>query len=282
MAVEEAATGESARDVAVARTTPGRTAAVEAGPEEPRRAVRPDTDGGDTAGGTGTGRAGPAGDAERPVAEAPAPTAERAVPAPATEAPSVAEAPADGARPDSRQQPRLRTSAARQPATGEAVVADADEAPEAPAATAAAPPAAPTGQDSGASEPARAVAPPTGDTPAETAAAPSGPVTAAAPTTTPSPPAAEPASATPAEQDASPPPPKPYLQAGVFTQEGLADRLVAGLAERGVPARALPITFRGRAAQRVRAGPFETRDEMRAAIRALRAFGVADAAPVER
>ncbi|MEM6972267.1 MAG: SPOR domain-containing protein [Pseudomonadota bacterium] len=73
-----------------------------------------------------------------------------------------------------------------------------------------------------------------------------------------------------------------YVQAGVFTAKSYGFRLHENLTSRGIAADVLPTTFLGRDAIRVRAGPFETAEERRFAMTALRELGINDALPVSR
>ncbi|MEM9781942.1 MAG: SPOR domain-containing protein [Pseudomonadota bacterium] len=73
-----------------------------------------------------------------------------------------------------------------------------------------------------------------------------------------------------------------YVQAGVFTAKSYGYRLHKNLTDKGIAADVLPTKFLGKDAIRVRAGPFETAEERRSAMAALRALGINDALPVSR
>ncbi|MEO1456599.1 MAG: SPOR domain-containing protein [Pseudomonadota bacterium] len=74
-----------------------------------------------------------------------------------------------------------------------------------------------------------------------------------------------------------------YIQAGIFSSEGNAGALVKALQLAGIEADPLEIQLSGRPALRVRAGPFESLEERRRALRLLRSrLGAPDAHPVAR
>jgi len=75
---------------------------------------------------------------------------------------------------------------------------------------------------------------------------------------------------------------RPFIQAGIFAVSENARRLVRRIREAGYPAEGKPMTFNGREALRVVAGPFATAAERGAALDAIRNLGPSDAVPVRR
>lgn len=75
---------------------------------------------------------------------------------------------------------------------------------------------------------------------------------------------------------------RPFVQAGVFSVEDNARRVVANLREAGYDGRISNVTLGSGVAYRVVAGPFDSRERRRDATRLLRSLGIADAAPTRR
>ncbi|MEL6575556.1 MAG: SPOR domain-containing protein [Pseudomonadota bacterium] len=75
---------------------------------------------------------------------------------------------------------------------------------------------------------------------------------------------------------------RPFVQAGVFSVEGNAQRVVATLRSAGHGGRISNVTLQSGPAFRVVAGPFTSRADRQDAIRVLRNLGIADAAPTRR
>lgn len=76
---------------------------------------------------------------------------------------------------------------------------------------------------------------------------------------------------------------QPYIQAGIFSVQGNATKLIRRMRSKDIPAEARPITFRGKRATKVLAGPFQTTAERSAALRTIRGpLGIRDATPVRR
>ncbi|MGF1552289.1 MAG: SPOR domain-containing protein [Paracoccaceae bacterium] len=73
-----------------------------------------------------------------------------------------------------------------------------------------------------------------------------------------------------------------YVQAGIFVLTSYGHRLRDRMEDAGLTAEILPTSFRGRAAIRLRTGPFANREERDSAIATLRDLGVDDALPVAR
>ncbi|MEM9060349.1 MAG: SPOR domain-containing protein [Pseudomonadota bacterium] len=74
----------------------------------------------------------------------------------------------------------------------------------------------------------------------------------------------------------------PFVQAGIFGVQSNANKLLARIKAKDLPAVGKTFTSKGRTLTRVLAGPFQTVAERNAALRAIRQMGLKDAAPVRR
>lgn len=70
-----------------------------------------------------------------------------------------------------------------------------------------------------------------------------------------------------------------YVQAGMFGQPGNAERAARRISGAGLPARMGKLTRGGKSYRLVLAGPFETQDQLKGALRQVRALGFGDAFP---
>ncbi|MEL6768596.1 MAG: SPOR domain-containing protein [Pseudomonadota bacterium] len=95
-------------------------------------------------------------------------------------------------------------------------------------------------------------------------------------------PAPQPVEEGPAEASAEPALARPFVQAGVFSVEGNARRVITTLRTAGHGGRISNVTLQSGPAFRVVAGPFTSRADRQDAIRVLRNLGIADAAPTRR
>lgn len=71
-----------------------------------------------------------------------------------------------------------------------------------------------------------------------------------------------------------------FVQAGTFSVADNADKLVARLRDKGLPARAIAETVSGKPVKRVVVGPFDTKSDRDRALRVIRQMGLRDAVPV--
>ena len=80
---------------------------------------------------------------------------------------------------------------------------------------------------------------------------------------------------------AAPGPDRPFVQAGIFTVEANARRLIERLRAAGLPAEGRAMRYRGGPATRVVAGPFPSAAALAAALETARRVGPDDALPVK-
>ena len=74
----------------------------------------------------------------------------------------------------------------------------------------------------------------------------------------------------------------PFIQAGIFGVKSNATNLIRRMEAKDLPAFGREIKSGGKSLTKVLAGPFQTSDERKAALRTIRAMGLKDAAPVRR